>query len=430
MAYFALEIDDFSYDSGAAGSLGDVRLALEEGECLLLKGATGSGKTTILNALNGVIPAITPAKFGGRVVFKGQDYILGKGKCPPFSVYTVGQNPFHSFAAVNLDIPQGNGIDGNWLSARMEEASSYQDLSAGEKQRALLRQGFASEAEVLLLDEPLAHLDETGIAVFRRSLMERKKGGRGITIIAEHRWKMLNDLADKQVILPDLKVEKEEFVTGGEIRFPGGGNGGTTERLCKMKDVTLRLGGKEVLSEVNWQIASGEVCGITGANGSGKTTFAKAIAGRLKAVKGTVERRKDLRCSMLWEDPRPQLLCDSVEKEVFWAAENYRVDGGLPGKLVSGLGLAGIAQSNPLKVSYGQQERTVMAAVLAGNPDLVIFDEPVQGQDEKGISRLIGIIRVLKDSGKGVVVISHYLKLVEQAADRIYVLEGGKMREK
>jgi len=241
---------------------------------------------------------------------------------------------------------------------------------------------------------------------------------------------MLNDLADKQVILPDLKVEKEEFVTGGEIRFPGGGNGGTTERLCKMKDVTLRLGGKEVLSEVNWQIASGEVCGITGANGSGKTTFAKAIAGRLKAVKGTVERRKDLRCSMLWEDPRPQLLCDSVEKEVFWAAENYRVDGGLPGKLVSGLGLAGIAQSNPLKVSYGQQERTVMAAVLAGNPDLVIFDEPVQGQDEKGISRLIGIIRVLKDSGKGVVVISHYLKLVEQAADRIYVLEGGKMREK
>jgi len=426
MPTFKLEIDNFKYKRNDVTLLKDIKFSLNEGRCLLLRGATGSGKTTILNLINGVIPEIIPAFFDGRMLFNGQEYALATGSHPWCSAYTVMQNPFHSFAASNFKLYGKDDADSKWLLTRMEEARSFQDLSAGERQRTLLWQAFNASNDLLLLDEPLAHLDSQGVDAFRQNLIRRKERGRGITIITEHRWNNIIDLIDEELILTN-GINEKECEPINFILNASDDNNRKNGFLIKMQNASLSIAGKKILQDINCEIHPGEVVGITGINGCGKTTLAKALSGQLKLVNGSMEMNKGVKCSMLGEDPKSQLLCDSVEMEVRFAADNYGMAEIFPAELIKAFGLECVNECVPLKLSHGQQERTVTAAALSGNPDLIIFDEPAQGQDNVGIKNLLRVINNLKKCGKGVVLISHYLDLINQASDRIYLIEDGKM---
>ena len=436
------------YPQNKAPSLENASLNISDGEVALITGATGSGKTTLLRCLNGVIPLVMDASLQGEICWNGVSLynMKGDGKGNHPTRFTVLQNPFHSYIGSFQRRHSGkdNGREPEkWMMECMERSRSFQDLSAGERQRLILMQAFDSNPQLLLLDEPVSRLDEKGLDTFYQALLKRKRQRTGMTIIAEHRWESFENLMDCRVHLSSAEDDELQKITledgsstaavFNDASLNGAGkvfdfNRSNGQPLLKLKGVGMKINRRFLFEGVNLEIKRGEITGITGPNGSGKTTLGKVIVGRLKPHKGSVNGALDnMKKTTLFEDPQSQLLCDTVRDEVRFGGRNYDLPVEYTQALIEAFALTPLTEKSPFLLSHGQQERTAMAAVLANNPDLIVLDEPTQGQDYSGKERMTAVIRALKLAGKGVVVISHDLRFLRDISDVLLRLNGGKL---
>lgn len=200
--------------------------------------------------------------------------------------------------------------------------------------------------------------------------------------------------------------------------------------------------GVRALSGIDLAIKRGEFTAIIGQNGSGKTTLAKHFNGLLSPTSGSVvvmgDDTREVKISTLsrkigyvFQNPDDMLFCSSVEEEIAFGPKMLGFDEAVILQRVkdtlAALELEPLRDSHPFALSLGDRQRVAVGCSLSIDPDIFVFDEPTTGQDYIGGKSIMAIIDRLHDKGKTVLAITHDMQLVAEHAQRIIVMNGGKI---
>ena len=451
----------FAYAEGK-NSLRDVSLTIHPGECVLLCGESGCGKTTVTKLINGLIPHFTAdGQLQGSVTVLGMPvrdtavYELAK------EVGSVFQNPKSQFFHLDTDSElefglENEGVPPEQIKSRVETTirqlklkklmhRNIFSLSGGEKQLLAFASVYAMNPEIYTLDEPTANLDAEAIEKLRKQLIRLKEEGKTV-VIAEHRLYFLADLVDRAVYIREGKIEKSfsktEFLAMEEAERIRLG-------LRKLKRTALNLekarayeAGKglgicglgcgyknepDVIKDLSFTAYPGEVLGISGHNGVGKTTLIRCLCGLIREQKGSISlegnvlnrKQRQKNCFLVMQDVNHQLFSDSVfgECEQAGAPDEARIR-----EVLAQFDLGDYSEAHPMALSGGQKQRlTVATAVLSGKK-VLIFDEPTSGLDYRHMKEVCGMVRDLAKAGKIVLVVSHDREFMQDACDRLLML--------
>jgi energy-coupling factor transport system ATP-binding protein len=201
-------------------------------------------------------------------------------------------------------------------------------------------------------------------------------------------------------------------------------------------------GGTRALAGVDLTVADGERVGIVGQNGSGKSTLVRHLNGLLRATDGHVKvngldaatarvARLAGIVGLVFQDPDRQIFASRVRGEVAFGPHNLGMRGAQLSSAIGGaleaVGLAGQADLNPYDLGFSRRKLLALASVLAMGTPIVILDEPTTGQDARGIGRIKGVIEDLSASGRTVVAISHDMRFVAEAFERVVVMRAGRV---
>lgn len=474
-----VRIDDvtWTYPGADAPSLESLSLHIEPGEFVVLCGASGSGKSTALRLINGLIPHFhEDGVLSGRVTVDGivtADADLDRIGLAAGSVLQHPRRQFFAdtaaeeiaFAMENFGFPperirQRVGSAMEDLAGAMPIDERLQRLSGGQQQQVAIAASSAHEPRILLLDEPSSNLSADAVARFVEELTRLKASGLTI-VIAEHRLRYLQHLADRVIVMRDGRIDQSwssvEFgevpdeelareglrgdipttrlphlpATGASVARPAAPSAAPREPSpgsLELEGVRCRLGGRTVLDLDRAVFPAGEVTAIRGVNGAGKSTLARVVTG-LQRSAGTVRldgrplsrRRRQRASAIVMQDVQRQLFTDSVAAEIELAALENRDGSGGPtdtAAVLASLDLAHLADRHPLSLSGGQQQRLVVAAVRLAGQRIVIFDEPSSGVDRRHLQSISDQIREVAVSGAVALLISHDEDLLALAADR------------
>jgi len=214
--------------------------------------------------------------------------------------------------------------------------------------------------------------------------------------------------------------------------------------LILTENLWSRYGEKDILKGVDFKAEKGEVTVLMGKNGAGKTTLLKHFNGLLRPYEGYVSvdgeilryDRKSLlevrkRVFYVFQNPDDQILSPTVWQEVAFGPKNLGIDGEELEKVVrealEAVGLNGYERRLCSTLSGGEKRRLTIASALAMNPEYVIMDEPSANVDGYGLNMIVGLVRMLKKEGKGVVISTHDLDLAKAVGDKFYFMDSGKI---
>ncbi len=193
--------------------------------------------------------------------------------------------------------------------------------------------------------------------------------------------------------------------------------------LIAARDLTLRLGGKVILDDVNVEITAGEIVTIVGPNGSGKSTFLRALIGAVRPSSGKIERAQGLRVGYV-----PQKL--AIDRSMPMSVRRFlglprRIKRAEADQVLERAGAPGLGDRQMTDLSGGQFQRVLLARALLERPQLLLLDEATQGLDQPGAAAFYRRIEeVRQELGCAVVMVSHDLHVVMAASDRVICLNG------
>ncbi|MCO7127057.1 energy-coupling factor ABC transporter ATP-binding protein [Sporolactobacillus shoreicorticis] len=460
----------FGYQ-GQSKQLKEINLKIKEGECVVITGSSGCGKTTLTRVMNGLIPHFYEGELTGNVAIKDQDtrqwplWKIGQ------TVGSVFQDPksqfFTSIVRDELAFGMGNyGASLNEMSRRLSgvlenrslrdlEYRSLMQLSSGQKQSVAVAAAEMVQPDIYIMDEPSANLDMKATEQMRRMLLQLKEQGKTI-VIAEHRLYYLTDVADRIVYMEDGRIidlfTPEQLIAFSDEKLAELGLRGPVlthgrsgrAGICKESEQRLNIRNLSVqyrrakqpaLRDVNLNVAKGEVVALIGKNGAGKTTLARTICGLIGEKCGTIafnaqsvpRKRRRQQCWFVMQDTVYQLFTDSVWNEIML---NHPVTAETTARaelLLKQLHLWAIKDRHPASLSGGQKQRLVLGVGLMQQTDLMILDEPTSGLDGKNLCRVIDQIKDLRARGCGILIITHDHELVAGACDRVVKLRDGQI---
>ena len=457
----------FAYSGSINGGLHNLNLTIPTGQCVLLCGRSGCGKTTLTRLLNGLIPQFFAGELRGKVLLDGENlsdlpmYRIAK------KVGSVFQNPRTQFFNVDTDSEIAFGMENEavpreQMEQRVTETAKALHmekllnrnifaLSGGEKQKIAFASVYAMEPEVYLLDEPSSNLDMTAIHDLREHLRLIKSHGKTV-LIAEHRLYYLMDVADRVIYLEDGRIAGDwttgqfrEISSGQRLKMglrainlqeehPARLVSSAAAPVLQLQNVTLSYEKQPVLQKISMQAAPGDVIAVVGHNGAGKTTFSRALCGLHRETTGSYlwngdpqkpkERRK--LSYMVMQDVNYQLFAESVKAECTFGMKHP--DRLLAKKTLEELGLAHFGERHPNTLSGGQKQRLAAAASMVCGKELLVFDEPTSGLDYDSMVRLAALIRRLADSGRIVFIVTHDYEFVCRICTRVLHLDDGKIQ--
>ncbi len=211
------------------------------------------------------------------------------------------------------------------------------------------------------------------------------------------------------------------------------------------KDLTYTYpDGTKALKKVNIQIKKGEKIAIMGPNGAGKSTLFSHFNGLTEPTSGHVEidgekiifERDELlkvrqKVGIVFQDPNDQLFAPTVKEDVAFGPMNLGLDYEEVEKRITEslemVGMSGFEEKTPHHLSGGQQKRVAIAGIIAMRPDIMILDEPTAGLDPEGVDKVLDILNNLNEDGISIVISSHDIEMVNQFADKIFVLYNGEI---
>lgn len=455
-----VELKNVSYSySEENQTLKNVNIKIQDGECILLCGRSGCGKTTICRIINNLIP-----RFFERGIISGDVYINDKNT-KDFEMHelsnligTVFQNPKAQFFHTNSDAEiifglENNGTKPEKIRRRYEEVVdelNIHDLtnknmfliSGGQKQIIAFASIYAMNPKVYVLDEPTANIDKKTIIKIGEIIDKLKKRGHTI-IICEHRLYFLKNLVDrvfyvdqgeiKRIFSGDefFRLENKERISMGlrTLEIPKLKNinayDNTHDHTLKIKNLSCCYGEKIVFENLNLNIRSGEILGITGSNGVGKTTLLRCIAGLHRETKGEItlngkvigDKKRQKLSAMVMQDVNYQLFADSLVEECRLGnnCDNTQID-----KVLDELKLIDSKDLHPMILSGGQKQRLVIANAILSDKKIFIFDEPTSGLDYEGMLAVSNELKKLSKNNYYIFVVSHDTEFINETCDRVY----------
>lgn len=437
------------YKDETENSISNISFHIKEGECILLTGASGSGKSTIVKIINALIPNLYEAELSGDIYLDGQNIKNKKSYEISKLIGTVNQDPRGQFftgeVISELAFEMENyGYDSKKMLEIIKRDSkkmgithlldrSVYNLSSGERQRLSVACSLTVSPKILIFDEPSSNLDYATTMALKKIIQELKNSGHTI-IIAEHRLFYLLEICDRLFYMKAGKLEtiidKKDFDTKlsyedlrsakpFELGFKGVYDDKIYGRapLLKLKNLSYM----DILKNINLELRKGEVLGVIGKNGAGKTTLAKSVVGLLKNVAGKIEKEKAM---FVMQDIDYQLFTESVKSELKLGTKNIRSED--IENTLKEVGLWELKNKQPLSLSGGQKQRVVIAVAVVSKFDILIFDEPTSGLDAKNMKRVSTLINNMKDD-RGIIIITHDFELISEVCNRIVMMENGKI---
>lgn len=456
-------------------ALSGVDLDIAPGERVLVLGPSGSGKSTLMGGLAGLlggteegeatgtltVDGVAPAQARGRVGLLMQD--------PEAQVVLARVGDDVAFGMENLGVAREeiwprveNSLEAVGLSVPLDHSTT--ELSGGQKQRLALASILAMGPGLLLLDEPTANLDPSGVAEVRAAVEAVVERTGATVVVVEHRVDVWASLVDRVIVVADGAIaadgplrqvlaqqgdalrERGIWLPGDDVAAEVGpapevppASSGTTP-IARVADLTIGYDkNSPVRSGIDLTIERGVSTCIVGANGAGKSTFALTLAGLLPPISGTVEvetsdgtrgdphewSSKQLlgRMSMVFQEPEYQFLASTVAEEL---AIGPRAAGmtdeeiaPLVDEHLEALGLTKLARANPMTLSGGEKRRLSVATALISAPELLILDEPTFGQDRGTWLGLVRLLRAALARGVTLVSITHDPAFVAAMGQRV-----------
>lgn len=457
----------FQYENSEKGALHDVSLTVEPGECILLCGESGCGKTTITRLLNGLIPHFYEGTLNGMVEVCGLKIQEEELYTIAEKVGSVFQNPRSQFFCLDTTSEVAFGCENMGLSEdeikqriakvtrelKMENLMGRNifKLSGGEKQRVACASVSAMQPEIFVLDEPTSNMDLDAIEELKQTLLFWKKQGKTI-VIAEHRLYWLKYICDRVIymeeghIVSDLPMKT--FVTFSEDRIKAMGLRGLSlsqpefpekpeksGKTITFKNYHFNYEKEEVLHMSDVTVPAESIIAVTGHNGAGKSTFLRCLCGLEKKFKGhtvlddaNLSGRQMLKnCYMVMQDVNHQLFCETVEEEIQLGMAEEKAD--KVSDLLRELDLAGFRERHPMSLSGGQKQRVAIASAVLAEKSVLIFDEPTSGLDYKHMRQTAGLFQRLKERKKTMFIITHDPELIVMCCTHVLHIEHGEVQE-
>lgn len=463
-----LENVSFSYTGRKNNSVKNVNLNINEGECILICGRSGCGKTTVIRHINKLIPWLHSGDSEGRVYIENENIVDIPMYKISEKVGSVFQNPRSQFFNVDTDSEIAFGLENlsypqETIVERVEQTyeemnikklrnRSIFELSGGEKQKIAFASAYAMMPEIYVLDEPSSNLDIYAIDELKENIEQLKSQGKTI-VIAEHRLYYLKDVADKIVYMEEGKIKKiftpdEMIKLKNEERENMGlrilnyedvekneNNINKCENSLELKDLCVGYKNKDIINNISFIAHGGEIISIIGHNGAGKSTFLRTLCGLLKKKRGTIKyngteikSKKQLELSyMVMQDVNYQLFAESLEKECTLGLNNIEIDE--VWNVLKELNLYEYREMHPATLSGGQKQRLAVAAGIVSGKEILIFDEPTSGLDFDSMKKVSDLMVKLSKMGKIIFVVTHDYEFISLCSTRIIHLDDGQMIE-
>ena len=465
----------FTYEQADTPSLKNINLSVKTGECVLLCGKSGCGKTTLIRLLCGMLPDFYNGVFTGSVSVKGIDPVTAPMYEIAKTVGTVFQNPRTQFYTVNTTSEIAFGCENFGMEPKLIRDRVYEtadalhinslldrnifQLSGGEKQKIAFASIYAVNPDIYVLDEPSSNLDNHAINELRSMLQFLKAHGKTI-VIAEHRIRYLKELADRAVYMKEGQIEKEytmqeldsmsiaeRMETGirpvslggfsSIIKEQGESSGDIgADASIQMKDVCFsytKYKGQPSLTIPEACFPAGTVIAVTGNNGAGKSTLVSVVGGLLKNKKGTVKLNGNIQSAkerlfvsyMVMQEVNHQLFTDSVKEEIVLGVKNPDV--GALNAVLTKMDIERLKDRHPMTLSGGQKQRVAIAAAVFCKKKILIFDEPTSGLDFFHMMQTAELIKTLKADDTYIFVITHDYELIAAACDIAVEVKNGRI---
>lgn len=463
-----LKAISFSYENASKkrGQLQGVDLHIKKGELIILSGKSGCGKTTLTRILNGLCPGFYLGTLSGSYTLNGEDAL----KMPIHQLGTlvgsVFQDPRSQFFTTNTtdeivlgmeNIPLERPVMQERFHAvcRQMQIERLMDrrifpLSSGEKQLVAIASVCAMEPKVIVLDEPSANLDSEAMVRLSALLHRLKRLGHTI-ILSEHRFHYVWDSFDRLVFMENGTISKiydradalrltaaqltqmglrpfdaPAFRTGGAYRQ-------APDDSLQVSAISCMLNGRRILDEISFAAQRGRILAIAGPNGAGKSTLCRIITGLYRAM-GTVQfdgelLKRKLRTResfFVQQDSDYQLYAPTVLDEFFLGKKETDEIKERAVSRLREMGMEEFLKRHPASLSGGQKQRLLLTLAAESGKNLLVFDEPTSGLDGYNMRLTIHLLNRLAQEGRCILLITHDMELIAQAADSVLYVEGGK----
>lgn len=467
-----LSLRDIRKSYGPVKVLHGIDLDIRAGEVVALLGENGAGKSTLSNVISGTVQASS-----GDMTWMGQPYAPAN----PRAAIDAGVGMIHQELLLlpHLSIAEnvfvgrypkkGGRIDRNQMEERARRGLHrlgldipanrvVEGLSTANQQLIEIAKALTLDAKLLILDEPTAALGGEETQKLFEQIARLKSEGVGIIYIS-HRLEEIKQIADRIVVMRDGNKVQEfdsadipirtivEAMVGRSLErmFPTLPTP-KDETVLEIRDLTSGLGH---FADVNFKVQKGEIFGIAGLVGAGRTELVRAIAGADPIASGQIllngqditpkNPRQSIRNGVVLvpEDRKLQglVVAHSIGENIGYANLNKIAKGGwvrsgrvqeFANENIVKFGVKGQSRQPASELSGGNQQKVVIAKWLSRDPKVVILDEPTRGIDVGARSSIYDIIAGLAAQGVAVIVVSSDLEEVLGVSNRIMVMAHGE----
>ena len=432
--------------------LSDINLEIQDGEFVLICGESGCGKTTMTKLINGLIP-----HFVRDVSVDGTITVCGKNvaEMPMYEIAelvgSVFQNPKTQFFYTNSNAEmafglENRGVEPEYIRKRIKNTINELDIekledrdvfsmSGGEKQLLAFASVYAMNPQIYVLDEPSA----------MEKLSERMKviKEKGHTVVvAEHRLAWIQKFAYRIIYMKEGRIEQEftsdEFKALSDLKRKQMGlrsivpeqiqipeiTGNSEDAVLQICNLSCKRKKQMIFQNISLSARAGDIIGITGKNGAGKSTFCNCLCGLLKPKGGEIlyqgkklsEKARTKLFGMVMQEVNHQLLSDSVKNECLLANEEASEQE--IRELLEKFDLEEYAEYHPMILSGGQRQRLAICQAVMGEKKLLIFDEPTSGLDFRHMCQVEKLMKQLSEEKYIIIVVTHDYEFLNRACKR------------